>query len=246
MNPTDVFTIQAFTAILPRLELVMSDELKQAVHETGRTLAQHEPSQAADRMRDLVSHHRCLKDPYIPLYERFEERFPAQATPLSETRDASDAMEPLLERMTVPILTSETFAGAARDILKRVRHQTTGLPEPMHLFIIFLKKAVATFDDQINAILKGLEQQLLSAEDIAVMLNVSPEQANRVLQMLWDKGYIDSANQGVIGRAFAVFGGRPNRALHSVAPDTHFVLTSKGHFHLHPLRIARRSEGELE
>lgn len=294
MKPTDAFTIQAFTAVLPKLEMVLPQDLKQTIHATGDDLAQHHFSEAATTMRDLASRNRCLNSAYTPVYRKFQERYTHELARRStvasevsldevsldtvEHQDASPASEraehsppeaesedsesqghresrsllsslfpeTLLERMTVPILTASDFVRPARTIIRQVKTQRERIPESMHLFVMTLQRAVATFDDQTNRVLRLLEHQLLTIEDIAHALNMPTEQAERIVQMLLKEGYIDSARSNLLGRAVAVFMPAPRSYPVEVNPATQFVLTSKGFFHLNPLLTGRHSEEELE
>lgn len=296
MKPTDAFTIQAFTAVLPKLDVMLPQELKQAIHKTGDALAKHHFSDAAATMRDLVSRDRALDNAYTPVYRKFQTRYtdallglPIRPLALSEDpvelasesssrpseRDdtldrsvsesvddsSSDAQsqvreststllsslfpEVLLERMTVPILTANDFVYSARTLIRQVKTQQEQLPESMHLYVITLQRAVATFDEQTHRVLRLLEHQLLTLEDIAHALNMNPEQAERIVQMLLREGYIDSARSNPLGRAMAVFLPAP-RSRPGITAETQFVLTSKGFFQLNPLLSGRHSEDELE
>ncbi|MGB3493378.1 MAG: hypothetical protein WBA57_11655 [Elainellaceae cyanobacterium] len=298
MKPTDAFTIQAFTAVLPKLDVVLPQELKQAIHTAGKELAKHNFSGAAATMRDLASRDRAIDTAYTPVYRKFQTRYTdtllglpirplalpedpvelasqsessASPSDRGETTDrsaapsvdaaASDAQsqvresrsaqlsslfpEVLLERMTVPILTANDFVYSARALIQQVKTQQEQLPESMHLFVITLQRAVATFDEQTHQVLRLLEHQLLTLEDITYALNMRPEQAGRIVQMLLKEGYIDSARSNPLGRAMAVFLPAP-RAHPTITSETQFVLTSKGFFQLNPLLSGRHSEDELE
>lgn len=240
MNLTDALTIQAFTAVLPKLEMTLPPVLKQSIHEAGQELAHHHAVQAALHIRNLVNHHQCLEEPFSPLYQRFQERSQANALSVHPSQFTA-SLELLTETMTVPILRAENFAVGAKEILRRSKHHMTELPDVMHLFVTSLQKAVSAFDEQVNSVLQALEQQLLSVEDIAHVQNISVEQANQIVKNLWERGYIDSAKSNVVGRAMAVFTRSP-RSIPSVHSAKHFVLTSRGHFHLHPLLSGKRED----
>ncbi|GEM_PF-5775534 len=296
MKPTDAFTIQAFTSVLPKIDVMLPLETKQSIHATGTELAQNRFSEAAATMRDLVNRDRCLYSAYTPVYRKFQDRYtygllgrsPQQSVSASETQSdfeslseisadspeqheslepssaewhgsrsqsesrAADASLPssafpeaLLGRMTVPILTADDFVSSARSLIRQVKNQREQVPESMHLFVIMLQRAVAIFDEQTSRVLRLLEHQLLTLEDIAHALNMPSEQAERIVQMLLKEGYIDSARSNPLGRAMAVFMPAP-RPVADVNPATQFVLTSKGFFHLNPLLTGRYSEEELE
>lgn len=278
MNTTDAFTIQAFTAVLPKLDVVLSEDLKQTIHATGSELAQHHFSQAASTMRDLVRHHRCLSDAYAPVYRKFQERYLQPSAAVQSSSDeanvsASDTSanrsparpsertesdsgtlsdqpsslfpESWLERLTVPILTADNFVRPARILVRQARTHRHQIPESMHLFVMLLQRAIATFEEQTHQVLRALEHQLLTTEDIAHALNMPLDQAERIVQMLLREGYIDSAQSNMLGRAMAAF-MPASRVMPDVHPSTHFVLTSKGFFHLNPLLTGRHSEDELE
>ncbi|MEM7772777.1 MAG: hypothetical protein AAF327_19985 [Cyanobacteria bacterium P01_A01_bin.37] len=242
MNITDATIIQAFTAVLPRLEMMLAPEIKQSVHHVGYELAQHHAEKAARQIFDLVQHHRCLEEPFRSLHKTFEHRYQSGIQGSSSDSDLStESLELLIETMTVPILRAEEFVASARNIVRQALHHDNALPDVMHFFIICLQKAVSTSDEQVNNILHALEQQLLSVEDIAHLLNISVEQAHYIVNHLWAWGYIDSAKSSVMGRAVAAFTRSP-RSMPSVNHTTHFVLTSRGHFHLHPFLIAKRED----
>jgi len=242
MNFIDALTIQAFTAVLPKLEMTLSNDIRQEIHKVGRVLAEHHTDQAALKMHDLVSHHRCLEEPFSPLYQRFQERYRWDTLQVSQATVILSSLESAIAAMAVPILQADDFAMGAKTVLRQTRPRLAELPEVMHLFVTSLQKAVSAFDEQVNRVLQALEQQLLSVEDIAHVLNVPVEQANHIVEALWQRGYIDSAKSSVVGRAMAVLTRSP-RTIPPVNSATHFVLTSRGHFHLHPFLIARVEDG---
>ncbi|MEB3213152.1 MAG: hypothetical protein VKL39_17505 [Leptolyngbyaceae bacterium] len=241
MNVSDATIIQAFTVTLPRLEMVLSPEMKQAAHQVGDALAHHHPEEAAEQIQDLVQHHRCLASPFQVLYRDFQSRVQLNS---EESEVSSESLEMMIEGMTVPILRSDDFVLSARQMIRQTlnQHQQDKLlPDIVHFFITCLQRAIATSDEQVTTILRALEQQLLSVEDIAHLLKIPVDQARQMVANLWERGYIDSAKSSVVGRAVAAFIRSP-RPMPPENPTTHFVLTSRGHFHLHPLLIAKRED----
>ncbi|MEL6223421.1 MAG: hypothetical protein AAFR31_12365 [Cyanobacteria bacterium J06627_8] len=254
MNVSDAAIIQAFTVALPRQELILPSEIKRAIHQVGYELAQHHSDKAAGQIREMVQQHHCLAEPFHSIHKNFQDRYRTRfgdsLTSKPSEEPFTESLEQLMETMIVPILRSDEFATSARSVVRRSLQQDNQedqddlLPDVVHFFIMYLQKAISASDEQIHTILHALEQQLLSVEDIAHLLKISIDQAHQIVKNLWRRGYIDSAKSSVVGRAVAAFIRSP-RPTPPTNPTTHFVLTSRGHFHLHPLLIAKR-EGIVE
>lgn len=82
-------------------------------------------------------------------------------------------------------------------------------------------------------VLSTLERRPLTVENLAYLLGKSVDYTRDLVKRLWNRGYIDAATGGIVRRMMLVaqFGRRTVRLSDS---QTYFILTSKGHFRLHP------------
>ncbi len=94
-------------------------------------------------------------------------------------------------------------------------------------------------DAHTLTILKSIDQQLLTVEDLAYYTKLPIEHVQAIVQRLWDAGDIAPAQRrsAVVVQSFLTNPSHP-----SVDRQMVFNLTRKGHFHLHP--IVQRKEGQ--
>lgn len=93
-------------------------------------------------------------------------------------------------------------------------------------------------------VLSALERRPLTVENLAHLLGCSVEDTHRIVQRLWHQGYINTTNATPVTHGTPAHWlmsqilpwGRPSMSaqIHPTS-KTYFILTSKGHFRLHPI-----------
>lgn len=89
-------------------------------------------------------------------------------------------------------------------------------------------------------ILRSIDQQLLTVEDLAYYTKLPIEQVEAIVQRLWNTGDIELAKRRlpIVAQSFVT---NPNHP--SVDRQMVFNVTPKGHFHLHP--VVQRKERQM-
>lgn len=99
---------------------------------------------------------------------------------------------------------------------------------------ILTRRETQTLTQATQQVLRTLEKSHLTTQDLTYSLNRTQEQTQAILQVLWQKGYIDRLTASLPHILFP--GLRPNLYRTQLpSPDTLLTLTAKGYFHLYPL-----------
>ncbi len=238
MNFWDKITLQAFSLTRLQLDSTLSRDLEAIVHRVGRAIAKHQPG-VAEEVRDLVNQHQCLRKPFEDACTTLQTHYQQQ-----RVAQADDAFNDAWEHLVADILTAEDPRATVKEFVGRIQTQPefqvwSDIPSP---FLTTLHKELVALDQQAIAVLAALERQLLNVEDLAYALEIPLEQAKRTVENLWNHGYIDSTKSNMLNRVMRSLHS-PMQRQHLTDLKTHFVLTPKGHFYLHPLVRHRPLEG---
>jgi hypothetical protein len=231
MDASDVITLQAFLLALPQLDVDLPGDLHQAIQDTGRVLANHQPG-VANEIRSLVKRHARLDELYEESYRYLLEQYQAQdrVKRLNLVEEKAAAWE----EIAASILTAEDFTEAARNVLKRMKQQIHNAPGNTQIFLLSLHRAVEVTDARSIAVLKALEKRPLTVKGLVYVVGLSLDQAWVIVRLLWKEGYIDRVTSNIFYKIFPMLKNR-QRTCQTIRPDTYLTLTAKGHFFLHPV-----------
>ncbi|MBE9181678.1 hypothetical protein IQ268_24235 [Oculatella sp. LEGE 06141] len=246
--PDDAITLQAFSLARLQLNGTLPAELQQAIHQLGDAIANHEPG-VAERVRTLVEQNPCFRGRYEEAYKRLQQHYQNQSQGRVNTLSLvtrSESIRVSWEGLVVKLLTADDPQTIAQQVFKvrRSRPDLRQLSDIPPAFLTSLQQELADLDCKELTVLKALERQLLTVEDLAYGVDMPIDDARIVLQSLWNKGYIDVKRNGLLDRIASLF--KSNTDHQPVTDSTSFNLTAKGHYRLHPLVTARRREGNFE
>jgi hypothetical protein len=236
MNLLDALTLQAFSLARLHLNSALPQELVDTVYQMGRAIARHQPN-VAQQIREFVQQHGCLREPYEQAYRHLQQRYQVQEQAITQVTNSLP--EAGWQRLVVDILVADDpKAIVEEEVLHLDDSMDIGLrqtlPQP---YLTALQQEVATLDQQANNILKVLERQLLTVEDLSYVVNLPIDQTRAIVQRLWKKGYIDTTKRTPLHRLMSFIGNQDEP--HEVGNQHSFNLTAKGHFYLHPLVVKR-------
>ncbi len=236
MNLLDALTLQAFSLARLHLNLALPQDLMDSVYQMGRAIARHQPN-VAQQIREFVQQHGCLKEPYEQAYQHLEQRYQAHEQAIAQVTNSSP--EANWQKVVAEILVSyDPKTVVEEEVLQLddpadiTLRQT--LPQP---YLTALQQEIAILDQQATNILKVLERQLLTVEDLAYVVNLPSDQTRAIVQELWKKGYIDTTKRTPLHRLLSFIGNQDEPR--EVGNQHAFNLTAKGHFYLHPLVVKR-------
>lgn len=236
MNLLDALTLQAFSLARLHLNSALPRDLMDTVYQMGWAIARHQPN-VAQQIREFVQQHGCLREPYEQAYHHLEQRYQVQEQAIVQVTNSS--LEANWQRLVADILVADDpKAVVEEEVLQPddpsdIKLRQT-LPQP---YLTALQQEVATLDQQASNILKVLERQLLTVEDLAYVVNLPAEQTRAIVQDLWRKGYIDTTKRTPLHRLLSFIGNQDEPR--EVENQHSFNLTAKGHFYLHPLVVKR-------
>ncbi|MGK7872585.1 MAG: hypothetical protein AB4426_04525 [Xenococcaceae cyanobacterium] len=226
MKATEKTTLQAFLIALSQLDTALPFDLQQAIAKIGHALAQNQ-TDVIDSISDLVKKHPQLNELYSAARTTLQKQYQTQEQD-KLTMGESDALA--LENVAVSILTADDFTIAAKQLLRKLKaaKDFTDI-----VFMDCLQKAVSRADARAISVLKALESRPLTIENLAYKLEMPIEQSRRIVQRLWNDGYIDTTTGGILRKILPIFKSRkfPSKE----ASVDYFTLTSRGYFHLHPV-----------
>jgi hypothetical protein len=243
MKPTEALSLQAFLVALSEIDITLPTDFKQAIHQVGYGLAQHQRG-SIEAIWNLVERHALLHQLYdlawLVLQKQYQNH---EYTQQLLSRDLPERAALALETMAAQVFTTEDPQIAAQAQIR-----TRPLPEPepgyeeLRLFLESLYRAAAAIETQAAALLRALERQPLTIENLCYALQLSADQVKALVQYLWNAGYIAQTTGSVLDKLFPRWGRRPFQVAKIDSPS-YFTLTAKGHFHLHPIVTAGRREG---
>jgi hypothetical protein len=88
------------------------------------------------------------------------------------------------------------------------------------------------------AMLKKIENNFFTVDDLAYSLEIPLERAQRYAKSLWNEGYIHSISSNLLKQWWWSITGAPPLT-HLPESDTTLTLTAKGNFYLHPGSLGR-------
>jgi hypothetical protein len=98
----------------------------------------------------------------------------------------------------------------------------------------FRTQPIQPIEGKTTQILKAIQKYHLNIQNLAYTISESNERTQRIVQELWEKGYIDYLSSPII---FVLLPGLRKLSYRQrlVKPLTCLTLTSKGYFHLYPV-----------
>lgn len=251
MNPSSVMTIQALVLALLQLDVQLPDDLRQAIWQLKKDLAQHS-AQTTEEACDIARRHARLDELFHEEYRKLEQRSDIQerakmlVTHGNLTNGSgAEAIELSWNDVVLSILSADDFRVAAEALLKRVHAHKGSLHASgdVLVFLSALQRVLEVSNTRAIAVLKALEKRPLTLRNLVYVLGIPFEQLQAIVQRLWQDGYIDRFTGGALQILTSWFRSRPR--YERVDPDTHLTLTSKGHFYLHPVIRVGRREGRF-
>jgi DNA-binding MarR family transcriptional regulator len=250
MNLFDTITLQAFSLARLRVNGELPTDLQQTVHRLGEAIARHQPNIATE-VHQFVEQHNCLREPYEAVYQNLQKQYQQQYQQQEQVKNVyltSGFMERLpnaWEKIVVQILTADDPKAIAEQLMKHLKGrspilQPTDIPSA---FLSLLQQELAMLDEQETAVLRVIEQQLLTVEDLAHIVGLPVERVQAILQHLWQEGLIDFRKRSLMDKLLSVVAQSSRNC--PINYDTSFNLTAKGHYHLHPIIKPRRREGTI-
>lgn len=231
MNVSEAIALQAFSIARLHLGAGLTDDLRQAVQEVADAIARNQPD-AVDRVRSLVERHECFRKPYEAAYFKLQAQYHKQEQ-FKGLRQASTP--PRWKQVVTQILTADDPRLTAQELLKTAKARedsSTAIGQP---YLSSLRTELEALNTQEVTALKALEKRPLTTEDLVYVVNQgSPEQVRTLVRSLWQRGYIDRVTGGLLSKLFPRLRRHADQEIDS---DTPLTLTSKGHFHLHPLIV---------
>lgn len=121
------------------------------------------------------------------------------------------------------------------DIKKQLEHA----PERLKTSANVLETAASELHPTQVALMKKLDQRILTVDDLAYALGISIESARQYVKTLWNEKYIRPLSSSFITQIWLSIKG-PKPIETSPADDTYLKLTAKGYFYLHPSSLSKR------
>ena len=246
---TDAITLQAFALALPKLDQELPANLHHAIQQTGDLLAHNQSESAAQQVRELVKQHDRLHTIYQAEYDQIQKQTQNRTKSATWSINSSTVNSSTVnsrtftftwENSVATILNANDFGTTAKDLLNRVKPRITQTSEETRLFLKALSKNVAAIDAESIRVLRCIEQQLLTVEDAAYMVDLPVQQTIHIVQKLQNEGYVYPQGHHPLSKLFASF--RATLQLPAVTSDSTFNLTNKGYWHLHPFIKPRKRE----
>lgn len=248
MTCADDLTIQAFMLAVPQLDLPLSPELEQAIHQVGWAIDSQQQEAAARDIRQLVQQHFRLEELYRECHDHLQRRYQIheRTTQLGLSPTYTIAL-PWQKQWAVPILTAPDPRAAARSIARhsfsrvnaRVAFNDAGI------LLASLAKVVQKINAQETAILRALEYHPLTIEDLTYTVRMSLEQVKTIVESLWRSHYVDLATSSLWHRILPMLKPSTQKP-HVEDLSTYFTLTMKGRFRLHPMIKVRDLTDSVE
>ncbi len=123
----------------------------------------------------------------------------------------------------------------AQQVLRRpqLQRQLEKASEELRVSAQELSKAANRLHPTKVAIMKKIENNFFTLDDVAYSLELPVENAQRYIKSLWNEGYVRPTSGNLLKQLWLSWKGAP--ALEDL-PDieTSLALTTKGHFYLHP------------
>ena len=234
MNTTDERNLEACVLALSRQKEPLPKELHSRIQAAGNQLAQDES--AVYSLREIIEQHSELKRSYEAARSQLQsqydirERSKGGAAAIGKVNNGNFVLS-----LAVPILTADNFSSAAQRLVSRSDWQTQakGASDDAKTFFQTLKETVTRLDAVSVEVLKVLEQDVFTIENIAYRLDLPEEKVKPVLEDLWQRGYIYPVSGTVTGniwRSLNIFTQKKGPL------DTagYLSLTAKGYYYLHP------------
>lgn len=229
MNGLDPIRLQAFLLAIAQLDVGLSPELHRSIQDIGVALENHQPN-IDDQIEAILQQHYRLQDLYREAYQTLlqnqsEERRHATGQP--------DYLPVLIHGMAVPILISENFNQAAKAIVQQSK-QSPNLSAAVRWYALSLQRALDSRQAKQQSVLQALEKRPLTVKGISHIVGLTSDQTWTIVQSLWQNGYIDRASSNIFYKIFPMLQDR-RQTCQSLDAETYLTLTSRGHFHLHPV-----------
>lgn len=229
MNDSDQEMCKAFVLAAAQLEPPIAPEVQAGLHQVHLALKQS-PQGAIAAMDDLLSRHSQLSQlSAAALDELARDKYLLPGLGNVVARPSSQATKSLGKL-------SADLEAIAHWVMEQISDTPNGIQDAF-VPMFKLKTAVAEGKARLLdfAVLRAIEQRPLTTEDLAYRLEMPFDQVNCVVQRLWQEGKINTMGSGIWRNIFPFLNHRkrPNS-------DAYWMLTSIGHFRLHPIISLRQ------
>ncbi len=120
-----------------------------------------------------------------------------------------------------------------------IKRQLEHTPDTLKASVEALEKAAKEVHPTKVALMKRLDQRILTVDDLAYALGISIESARQYVKTLWNESYVRPISGNFIQQIWlSIKGPAPIDA--PPADDTYLKLTAKGYFYLHPSSLSKR------
>ncbi|NEZ62865.1 hypothetical protein D0962_08730 [Leptolyngbyaceae cyanobacterium CCMR0082] len=235
LKATEAITLQACLLTLARSNGSVEAELAGQIQGISHKLEQGE-SQAIEELYSLLQNNADLAN----LYGKFRTGLQVQ---YGERERAKSAVavntDPLnLLDIALPILQGPNFRTNAQHLVtsRQWKQKVKQAPSDLQAFAKTLEKTVTNLDPAKVTILRKLDQEIFSVDDLAYLLEVSIERTQEFVQALWNEGYLRPISDNPFIQLWQSFKGAPPLT----APPNiteELALTTKGYFYLHPGKL---------
>ncbi|MGF1521636.1 MAG: hypothetical protein ACFBSF_04870 [Leptolyngbyaceae cyanobacterium] len=171
----------------------------------------------------------------MTLQERYHTQERAKAgRPVVNGRNGTATLR--LEEFAIPILTADDFREAAQRSFQqdRVRMACQQASTDLRAFLQTLKHTVTALDSVSIELMKELERQPATVENLAYGLDLSLSQVKGLAQRLQRNGYIGPLNGNFLNMILPLLGIYPQKS-QMLDAQTYLSLTAKGYFRLNPV-----------
>lgn len=149
----------------------------------------------------------------------------------NENEERDQGVRPNSRSKFIGYLLSQGFSKKLVDALINHVFELTIQEQELRSKIVVIKE---------EEILKLIERQPLTLQNIADSFNVPIKDVYPVVRQLFNRGFIDKLNGTILQKIFPFIGYNRRRKTWITDPNTHFTLTLKGFFKLNPIITANK------
>ncbi|MEM8639136.1 MAG: hypothetical protein AAGG51_10025 [Cyanobacteria bacterium P01_G01_bin.54] len=254
MNPAEQTTLKAFVLAVAQLEPPIAPDVNAVLTTVNQDL-KIQPDRALSTINHMVEHHEQLGGLFhnarqeLKQHQSSQERDKFLMTqtfgPMQKMSILSTTLSPATSQSTSPTLQQQMatmkqplckLSTEFSEIVQSLDQQITDTKDAFWP-LLRMKFLVWMGKDQLLdfSILSAIEHRPLTTKDLAYRLEVSFERVECLVQRLWQEGKIDTMESSLWQKMLPFF--RSRKQPH---PDTYWMLTSMGHFRLHPIISFRR------
>ncbi len=235
LKATEAITLEACLLTLARSNGNVETELAGQIQGIGHKLEQGD-SQAIEELYSLLQSDIDLANLYgqfrTSLQVQYGERERAKSSLVLNSGPIN-----LLD-IALTILQGPNFRSNAQNLVtnRQWQQKVKQASSDLQTFAKALEKTVTNLDPAKVTILRKLDQEIFSVDDLAYLLEISVERTQDFVQALWNEGYLRPISDNPFVQLWQGFKGAPPL---TEPPSTteELALTTKGYFYLHPGKL---------